>query len=27
MTEAQMISPGSGRVLATDVDVPGAGWA
>jgi sugar lactone lactonase YvrE len=26
MTEAQMISPGSGLVLATDVDVPGAGW-
>jgi sugar lactone lactonase YvrE len=26
MTEAQMVSPGSGQVLATDVDVPGAGW-
>jgi sugar lactone lactonase YvrE len=26
MTDSQMVSPGSGRVLATDVDVPGAGW-
>ena len=26
MTEAQMVGPGSGQVLATDVDVPGAGW-
>jgi sugar lactone lactonase YvrE len=26
MTEAQMVSPGSGQVLATDVGVPGAGW-
>ena len=26
MTNSQMVSPGSGRVLATDVDVPGAGW-
>ena len=26
MTEAQMVAPGSGQVLATDVDVPGAGW-
>ena len=26
MTDAQMITPGSGQVLAVDVDVPGAGW-
>ena len=26
MTEAQMVSPGSGQVLATEVSVPGAGW-
>jgi len=26
MTEAAMVAPGSGRVLVTDVDVPGAGW-
>jgi sugar lactone lactonase YvrE len=26
MTDAQMVTPGSGRVLAIDVDVPGAGW-
>jgi len=26
MTDAQMVSPGSGQVLAIDVDVPGAGW-
>ncbi len=26
MTDAQMVGPGSGQVLAVDVDVPGAGW-
>ena len=26
MTESEMVAPGSGQVLATDVDVPGAGW-
>jgi sugar lactone lactonase YvrE len=26
MTDAQMVTPGSGQVLAVDVDVPGAGW-
>jgi sugar lactone lactonase YvrE len=26
MTEAQMVAPGSGQVLAADVDVPAAGW-
>ncbi len=26
MTEAQMVTPGSGQVLAIDVDIPGAGW-
>ncbi|MEV0273774.1 SMP-30/gluconolactonase/LRE family protein [Hamadaea sp. NPDC050747] len=26
MTEAQPVRPGSGQVLAVDVDVPGAGW-
>ncbi len=26
MTEAQLVAPGSGQVLAVDVDVPGAGW-
>jgi sugar lactone lactonase YvrE len=26
MTEAQMVAPGSGQILAIDVDVPGAGW-
>jgi sugar lactone lactonase YvrE len=26
MTEAEMVAPGSGQVLAADVDVPGAGW-
>ena len=26
MTEAELVSPGSGRVLATGVDVPGVGW-
>lgn len=25
MTDAQMVAPGSGQVLAIDVDVPGAG--
>jgi sugar lactone lactonase YvrE len=26
MTEAEMVAPGSGQVLVTQVDVPGAGW-
>ncbi|MET7398810.1 SMP-30/gluconolactonase/LRE family protein [Dactylosporangium sp. NPDC005572] len=26
MTEAEMVTPGSGQVLALEVDVPGAGW-
>ena len=26
MTESEMVAPGSGLVLATDVEVPGAGW-
>jgi sugar lactone lactonase YvrE len=26
MTDAQMVTPGSGQVLAVDVDVPAAGW-
>jgi len=26
MTEAEMVAPGSGQVLAIGVDVPGAGW-
>ena len=26
MTGPQMVTPGSGQVLATGVDVPGAGW-
>jgi sugar lactone lactonase YvrE len=26
MTDAQMVAPGSGQVLATEVSVPGAGW-
>ena len=26
MTESQMVGPGSGQVLAVEVDVPGAGW-
>ena len=26
MTESEMVASGSGQVLATDVDVPGAGW-
>lgn len=26
MTESEMVSPGSGQVLAVDVAVPGAGW-
>ena len=26
MTESEMVSPDSGQVLATQVDVPGAGW-
>jgi len=26
MTESQLVRPGSGQVLATEVDVPGAGW-
>jgi sugar lactone lactonase YvrE len=26
MTDPQMVAPGSGQVLAVDVDVPGAGW-
>jgi sugar lactone lactonase YvrE len=26
MTESQMVTPGSGQVLAAEVDVPGAGW-
>jgi hypothetical protein len=24
--ESEMVAPGSGQVLAVDVDVPGAGW-
>ena len=26
MTDSQMVGPGSGQVLATEVEVPGAGW-
>lgn len=26
MTESELVAPGSGQVLATEVDVPGAGW-
>jgi sugar lactone lactonase YvrE len=26
MTDAEMVRPGSGQVLATEVEVPGAGW-
>jgi len=26
MTETQMVTPGSGQVLAVEVDVSGAGW-
>jgi sugar lactone lactonase YvrE len=26
MTESEMVTPGSGQVLCTRVDVPGAGW-
>jgi sugar lactone lactonase YvrE len=26
MTDAEMVTPGSGQVLTTEVDVPGAGW-
>jgi sugar lactone lactonase YvrE len=26
MAESEMVAPGSGRVLAVDVEVPGAGW-
>jgi len=26
MTEAEMVAPGSGQVLAVEVDVPGSGW-
>jgi sugar lactone lactonase YvrE len=26
MTGAEMVTPGSGQVLAVEVDVPGAGW-
>ena len=26
MATSEMVAPGSGQVLATDVDVPGAGW-
>jgi sugar lactone lactonase YvrE len=26
MTSAEMVAPGSGQVLAMEVDVPGAGW-
>ncbi|WP_406327147.1 SMP-30/gluconolactonase/LRE family protein [Streptomyces sp. NBC_00203] len=26
MTESEMVTPGSGQVLATEVEVPGAGW-
>ena len=26
MTASEMVAPGSGQVLAADVDVPGAGW-
>ena len=26
MTEAEMVAPGSGQVLAVEVEVPGAGW-
>jgi sugar lactone lactonase YvrE len=26
MTDAQLVAPGSGQVVAVDVDVPGAGW-
>jgi len=26
MIDSQMVGPGSGQVLATEVEVPGAGW-
>jgi len=26
LTDAEMVTPGSGLVLATEVSVPGAGW-
>jgi sugar lactone lactonase YvrE len=26
MTDSEMVAPGSGQVLAVDVDIPGAGW-
>jgi hypothetical protein len=26
MTAGEMVAPGSGQVLAVEVDVPGAGW-
>jgi len=26
MTEPEPVTPGSGQVLAVDVEVPGAGW-
>jgi sugar lactone lactonase YvrE len=26
MTDAQLVTPGSGQVLAVDVAIPGAGW-
>jgi sugar lactone lactonase YvrE len=26
MNEPEMVTPGSGQVLVTQVDVPGAGW-
>jgi sugar lactone lactonase YvrE len=26
MTQSEMVAPGSGQVLSTEVDVPGAGW-
>jgi sugar lactone lactonase YvrE len=26
MTDSEMVAPGSGQVLAVDIDIPGAGW-
>jgi hypothetical protein len=26
MSEAELVTPGSGQVLAAEVEVPGAGW-
>jgi sugar lactone lactonase YvrE len=26
MTESELVPPGSGQVLAVEVEVPGAGW-